>query len=66
MNKKMKAALFYGDSKDIRLEEVDIPVPGDGDILIKVRVCGICGSDTRYYFYGNEPRYKKPVILAMR
>jgi len=64
MKSKMKAALFYGDSQDLRLEEVDIPEPGDGDIVIKVRVCGICGSDTRYYFHGNEPRYKKPVILG--
>ena len=64
MKNKMKAALFYGDSQDLRLEEVDIPEPGNGDIVIKVRVCGICGSDTRYYFHGNEPRYKKPVILG--
>ncbi len=64
MNKKMKAALFYGDKEDLRLEEVDIPEPGNGDIVIKVRVCGICGSDTRYYFHGNEPRYNRPVILG--
>jgi L-iditol 2-dehydrogenase len=60
----MKAALFYGDSEDLRLEEVSIPQPGDGDVLIKVKICGICGSDTRLYFNGNEPRYSRPIILG--
>ena len=64
MKEKMKAAFFYGDKRDLRLQETDIPEPGNSDILIKVRICGICGSDSRYYFYGNEPRYKKPVILG--
>jgi L-iditol 2-dehydrogenase len=64
LNKKMKAAFFYGDRKDLRLQQADIPRVGDGDILLKVRICGICGSDSRYYFHGNEPRYKKPVILG--
>lgn len=64
MKKKMKAALFYGDKEDLRIEEIDVPELGDGDILVKVRTCGICGSDARYYLNGNEVRYKKPVILG--
>jgi len=64
LKEMMKAALFYGDREDLRLEEVPVPEVGDGDILLKIRICGICGSDSRYYFHGNEPRYKKPVILG--
>ncbi len=40
----MKAALFYG-GKDIRVEEVPIPEPGPGEVLIRVRAGGVCGSD---------------------
>ena len=64
MDKKMKAALFYGDKEDLRTEDIDIPGIGDGDVLLKIRTCGICGSDARFYFNGNESRYKKPVILG--
>lgn len=30
---------------EIRVEEVDIPKPGSKEVLIKVKACGICGSD---------------------
>lgn len=60
----MKAALFYGGKKDIRIEGMDIPSLNKGDALIKVKACGICGSDARSYFNGVEERYKIPVILG--
>lgn len=40
----MKAACYY-DIGDIRCEEVDKPRIGMGEILIRVRVCGLCGTD---------------------
>lgn len=30
---------------DLTLDEVETPVPGDGEVLVKVRAAGICGSD---------------------
>lgn len=30
------------------VDERPIPEPGAGDVLVKVRVCGICGSDLHY------------------
>ncbi|UCC61562.1 MAG: alcohol dehydrogenase catalytic domain-containing protein [Anaerolineae bacterium] len=44
----MKAALFYG-GKDIRMEEVQNPIPGPGEVLVRVRAAGICGSDLHGY-----------------
>ncbi len=29
----------------IVIEEVDIPVPGDDEVLLQVKACGICGTD---------------------
>jgi propanol-preferring alcohol dehydrogenase len=43
--KIMKAALLYENSKELALEEVNIPELNDGEALIKVKSCGICHSD---------------------
>jgi len=45
---EMKAAFFYrGD--DIRVQEVSTPVPGPGQVLVRVRAAGVCGSDLHGY-----------------
>lgn len=44
----MKAAVYH-EPFHITHEEVDIPEIGDGEILIKVKACGICGSDLHMY-----------------
>ena len=40
----MKVSVWYS-NEDIRIEEVPKPAPGPKEILIKVKSCGICGSD---------------------
>jgi len=47
----MKAAVFYG-PRDIRTEEVEKPGIEDNEILVKVKACGICGSDLHMYKLG--------------
>ena len=56
----MKTALFYG-GPDIRVEERPMPEPGPGEVLVRVRAAGICGSDLHGYrrespFGGNAPQ----------
>jgi len=51
----MKAALFYG-GIDIRVEELPTPEPGPGEVLIRVRSAGICGSDLHTYRGANPWR----------
>jgi len=41
---KIKAGVVYG-REDIRYDEISKPVPGAGQVLIKVKYTGICGSD---------------------
>ena len=41
----MKAAVFREAGKKLSIEEVPEPEPGDGDLIVEVRACGICGSD---------------------
>jgi L-iditol 2-dehydrogenase len=44
MAKTMKAANLYAPA-DIRVEQVPVPVPGKGEVLVKVKAVGVCGSD---------------------
>lgn len=41
----MRAERFYADTKTVALEDVPIPEPGPGEVLVKVAFCGICHSD---------------------
>lgn len=52
----MKAAFVTGPNT-LEIREVPDPVPGDRDIVVKMRACGICGSDTSYYVMGALPGY---------
>jgi (R,R)-butanediol dehydrogenase/meso-butanediol dehydrogenase/diacetyl reductase len=47
----MKAAIFYN-AKDIRIENIPEPIPGKGQVKIKVEWCGICGTDLHEYDHG--------------
>lgn len=47
MNKKrtMKAAVIRDNPRRIEIEEMEIPVCGPKEVLVKVKACGLCGSD---------------------
>lgn len=47
----MKAALWYN-KNDIRVEEIEEPKVQEGTVKIKVKWCGICGSDLHEYLAG--------------
>jgi L-iditol 2-dehydrogenase len=53
---KMPAALFYG-PKDVRLEHVDVPRAGEGEVIVKVEVALTCGTDLKTFQRGH------PVLL---
>lgn len=41
----MRAALFKGAGTPLVVETVDDPQPGEGEAVIKVTRCGVCGTD---------------------
>lgn len=47
----MKALMFYGGS-DMRLEDIPEPAPGAEEVKIRVKWCGVCGSDIHEYRSG--------------
>ncbi len=55
--KTMRAGV-YREKGIVRVEEVPVPEVGDGEVLIKVAACGICGTDIKKIFqrYVNPPQ----------
>ena len=66
MKGKMKAMVFY-EPLNMKFEEIDIPQIGPDEVLLKVKACGICGSDIAYY-WGLSPLEtadgKGPLVLG--
>ena len=55
----MLAAVYHANS-DIRIEEFPRPEPGEGEVLIRIRASGICGSDLMEWY--RVP--KAPLVLG--
>ena len=49
----MLAVVYHG-PKDLRVEEVPLPEIGPGELLVRVKGAGICGTDLRIYHGGHR------------
>jgi len=64
--KTMKAQVFYEREK-MKLEDVPVPAIGPEEVLVRVKACGICGSDVAYFFGASSLETKTgkgPLILG--
>ena len=52
----MKLLAIHG-AEDLRWEDRPAPEPGAGEVRLRVRYVGICGSDLHYYFHGKNGEY---------
>jgi L-iditol 2-dehydrogenase len=50
----MQAVVNYG-AGDLRLEDIPVPTVRDGQVLLKVLACGICGGEYKLAKQGGEP-----------
>jgi (R,R)-butanediol dehydrogenase/meso-butanediol dehydrogenase/diacetyl reductase len=41
----MRAAVFEGAGRPLRIQELAVPEPAEDEVLLKIAACGICGSD---------------------
>jgi L-iditol 2-dehydrogenase len=56
-------ALLLTEYKHLSLTEVPVPEIGPDDVLVKVRACGICGSDIHGYD-GSTGRRIPPLVMG--
>ena len=61
----MKAAIIHG-ARDLRIEDAATQPAGPGEVLVRIRAGGICGSDLHYYQDGGfgTVRIREPMILG--
>jgi len=46
----------------VRVEDVPVPEVADGEALIKVAACGICGTDIKKSTTPTSPRHKSSAM----
>ena len=56
-------ALRYLNPLVLKTEEIDLPLCGAGEALVRVHAAGICGSDMAI-FTGKHPRAKPPLVMG--
>lgn len=57
----MKAGVLYG-NEDVRFEEIPTPEIGENELLVKVHMTGICGSDIPRVLHNGAHYY--PIVLG--
>ncbi len=54
-----RAVVFHA-SDDLRLEDVPLPLPSAGDLLVRILACGLCPGETMGWYMAR----KAPVVLG--
>ena len=61
-NRTMKAAVVREFGKPLAIEEVPVPTPGAGQVLVKIQACGVCHTDL-HAAEGDWPVKPKPPFI---
>jgi NDMA-dependent alcohol dehydrogenase len=58
----MKAAVLYEVKQPLRVEDVDLDGPHDGEVLVRIGAAGVCHSD--YHFMNGDLTVGLPCVLG--
>jgi propanol-preferring alcohol dehydrogenase len=61
-DRTMKAAVVREFGKPLAIEEVEVPRPGAGQVLVKIQACGVCHTDL-HAAEGDWPVKPKPPFI---
>jgi L-iditol 2-dehydrogenase len=56
-------ALLLSEYKHLEIADLPSPTPGEGEVLVSVAACGICGSDVHGYD-GSSGRRIPPIVMG--
>jgi len=56
-------SLVYTAPNEVQLQDRPEPVPGEGEVVLRIEAAGICGSDMHAY-HGHDPRRKPGLVLG--
>jgi L-iditol 2-dehydrogenase len=61
----LRTAVLYG-ARDLRIEDRERPAIGPGQMLLRVRAVGVCGSDVHTYVHGRigPTVLRSPLVLG--
>jgi S-(hydroxymethyl)glutathione dehydrogenase/alcohol dehydrogenase len=59
----VKAAVYHAPHQPLRIESVQIDEPGPGEVLVRTRASGVCGSDV-HIADGYMPEAAHPMVLG--
>ena len=61
----MRAAVLHGPG-DVVIEDQPVPQAGPGEVVVRIRSVGVCGSDTHYYDHGRIGSFvvEAPLVLG--
>ena len=60
----MQAARLYA-REDLRIEEIPVPTPGAGEVLLRVKASAVCGTDIRMFRNGAKAATPaSPLVLG--
>ncbi|MDP7427017.1 MAG: zinc-binding dehydrogenase [Alphaproteobacteria bacterium] len=60
----MLAARLHEAGKPLQIDEVAVPEPAAGEVLVKVKACGLCGTDIHLAIVGDLPVSYTPITLG--
>ncbi|HCX78742.1 MAG TPA: L-threonine 3-dehydrogenase, partial [Firmicutes bacterium] len=66
MANTMKALVKHDRAEGARLEQVPVPSPKTGEVLVKVTATAICGTDIHIYQWNKwaQRRIKPPLVFG--
>lgn len=60
----MKAVRLLAEGAPLEVRDVPLPVPRDGEVLVRVAGCGVCHTDIGFWRDGVKTRHPLPLTLG--
>ena len=60
-----KSAVLFKQKTSLKILDLKKSNPSSHQVLVKIKVAGICGSDLHYFRHGGSGSFKQPLPMDM-